>query len=164
MIVPLHHPSNLPFDDINNQLKAMVTRRTPYHKRYLFMSVILIPFTASLSVLPGPNVFLLYNVVRVVDHYKAYRGCQTLNTLIQNKEITGIPDPKLDSLWTLWTETAEAKIVPQPVIEELANDTQLGSLILKRHMMRAKKQVETELEKSSVGKKNDDATQATKQE
>ncbi|KAJ3414517.1 hypothetical protein HDV05_006519 [Chytridiales sp. JEL 0842] len=152
MLVPLHHPSHIPPSTLLPNLQSLIQRRLPFHRRLLIQSTCLIPFTAALSVLPGPNVFLLYNVVRVVDHYKALRGCQTLQTLLQNNEITSIPDPKLDSLWTLWTEKAGEQLVPEEVVEELSEDSQLGSLVLKRHMGRAKKQVEVELEKKGTEK------------
>ncbi|KAJ3318644.1 hypothetical protein HDU76_000775 [Blyttiomyces sp. JEL0837] len=130
--IPLHHPTHLSPSDLQRTLHELVIRRIPYHQRNLRLAILLTPFTAALSILPGPNVFLLYNLVRVYDHYRAYNGATALKYCltssssdpsvkgkgkeVSNVKIVSVPDPTLDKVWDAWRngEKEDVEISSKP--------------------------------------------------
>ena len=45
------------------------------HGRLLACSVLCLPITAAMTIVPGPNVFFAYNAYRTYRHFLAWRGC-----------------------------------------------------------------------------------------
>jgi hypothetical protein len=43
------------------QLAALCRTKEPFHKRWRTLSIVCLPFSTAAGLLPGPNVFLLYN-------------------------------------------------------------------------------------------------------
>ncbi|KAJ3192019.1 hypothetical protein HK101_007172 [Irineochytrium annulatum] len=79
----LHHPAELSETTVVNYLTALANRRLPYHYKWTVLSVLCLPFSAAMTILPGPNVFLLYNAVRLRDHFCAWRGSQNLARVLK---------------------------------------------------------------------------------
>eukprot|EP01083_Nonionella_stella_P076618 208873_1 len=75
-------PNGFNADDATNHLQNLCKERVKYHRQWFYLNVSLLPFTALLGLLPGPNVFIMYNGYRCYAHYKAFHGALA----IQNKQ------------------------------------------------------------------------------
>ena len=67
-------PSGLNRNDAINHLNSIPVERRKYHQKWLYLNLLLLPFTAILGIVPGPNVFVMYNGFRCYAHYRAYHG------------------------------------------------------------------------------------------
>jgi hypothetical protein len=72
------HPSGVDKGTVQKKLLDLGTREEAHHKRLLVLWGLAVPLTASMTILPGPNIFLFWNVFRVYSHYKALKGAQCL--------------------------------------------------------------------------------------
>ncbi|ORX61283.1 hypothetical protein DM01DRAFT_1118657 [Hesseltinella vesiculosa] len=103
----LVHHANLSTEVIEQELTRLVKERIPYHKKYMRYSAYWVPVACTFAVVPLiPNIPLAYNLFRLYSHYKAYKGAQHLNELLQDKRlelsiIQDIPIGTLDSITTL---------------------------------------------------------------
>lgn len=57
-------------------LRVLLRRALGRHGLGLLLNVLLLPLTVLLTLVPGPNVFLLWNAYRLVGHALALRGAQ----------------------------------------------------------------------------------------
>eukprot|EP01084_Bolivina_argentea_P061421 112244_1 len=90
-------PNSFDKTDAINHLKAISKRRKKYHQKWLYLNVCLLPFTALLGLLPGPNIFILYNGFRCFGHYRAYHGAIAID---QNKnEFDIVEDDHLEEIY-----------------------------------------------------------------
>lgn len=87
----------VPVAAMRARLEGVAVDGEAYHKRWLMMNVVALPFTFALSVVPGPNVFLCgrdtsraarlnaraacryYNVYRAWAHWRALAGARVLS-------------------------------------------------------------------------------------
>ncbi|KAH9305336.1 hypothetical protein KI387_009740, partial [Taxus chinensis] len=71
-----------------------------YHRRYMYASVALLPFTALFAVLPLPNIPLFWNLFRAHAHWRALKGSERLIFLVSDSieswNKIGAPDNKDD--------------------------------------------------------------------
>ncbi|TPX49331.1 hypothetical protein SeMB42_g02640 [Synchytrium endobioticum] len=70
--------ADVPLDTARQKLQQLVATGAKVHDRYYLGALALIPLTLSLSILPGPNLPLAYNLYRAYCNYKAKAGAATL--------------------------------------------------------------------------------------
>lgn len=58
-----------------------LNERTAAHKRGMILNACLLPFTSAATVIPGPNVFVAWNGLRLYNHWSAWRGTQRASAL-----------------------------------------------------------------------------------
>jgi hypothetical protein len=78
---------------ITRDFLSLVQSRTGKHRTGLYTSIACLPLSAALSILPAPNVFIAWNLLRVFSHYRALQGCNNE----ANLTITPVPDAMLQS-------------------------------------------------------------------
>jgi hypothetical protein len=59
-------------------LRLFLRYRLARHRGRLLVCVLLLPVTALLTILPGPNIFFFWNVYRLICHHLAGRGAKRL--------------------------------------------------------------------------------------
>lgn len=67
---------------ITTQLQELVSAQVPQQRLWTGINVALIPITAAMGVLPGPNLFLVYNAFRLYSRWRALKGGQFLRTAL----------------------------------------------------------------------------------
>ncbi|KAJ3210672.1 hypothetical protein HDU67_005126 [Dinochytrium kinnereticum] len=139
--ITVHHPTHIPSDQALSHLQYVSHHRINYHRRWLLISTLSLPFSAAATLLPGPNVFLLYNVVRLNDHYRALRGGQALERYIKSGRIVAEPDVRLDTALDKWTEAGEETSVPADIVGMVAETAGGAEGGLEGSMVRAAKQM-----------------------
>jgi len=61
----------------NRRVMTVLMREcAAFHKKWSILNALLLPVSALASLLPGPNVFLAWNLYRLYCHIQAYRGAQ----------------------------------------------------------------------------------------
>lgn len=55
--------------------------RTAAHKRGMILNGCILPFTWAASLIPGPNIFIAWNGLRLYNHWSAWRGTHRASTL-----------------------------------------------------------------------------------
>ncbi|EGC35710.1 hypothetical protein DICPUDRAFT_87736 [Dictyostelium purpureum] len=76
----IYYPSNIGYRRAQRFSQVLMKQKIQYHKKWLTINSLLIPVTFAATILPGPNVFLAYNLYRCYGHYQALRGCNNLLT------------------------------------------------------------------------------------
>jgi hypothetical protein len=90
LLYPAGHPSLSSTPDITALLRAHLSERIPYHKRYLIRSLILLPFTLPVAALPVlPNLPGFYVAFRAYSHWKALQGATWLSKTIGEEGTEG---------------------------------------------------------------------------
>lgn len=67
--------------DVNSDLLNLARKRAVYHRWWMVASVFCLPVSLAVGLLPGPNVFIVYNAFRTHANYNAWRGAQSLSEL-----------------------------------------------------------------------------------
>ncbi|KAL7751094.1 hypothetical protein RI367_003674 [Sorochytrium milnesiophthora] len=96
--VRLLNPPSMSRDAVSAQLRSLVCDREAVHRRLRIYSAACLPVSVLASVIPGPNLPLLYNAFRLYSHHTALTNAQHLHRL-------------LDSPGTLSTYATEAMAV-----------------------------------------------------
>lgn len=112
----IYPPSLLSEAQIRQYIKQdLLEHRLPYHKKYRKLSIFMIPLSALMGILPGPNVFLAYNLFRVYSHDKAVRGAEILENKLSNvsetDQVKFIGDEVLDKLMRDYFETKKTQTI-----------------------------------------------------
>jgi len=71
----IHYPASIGFRRAQRYSQIFIRQRMAYHRQWMIANSLLIPITFAATILPGPNIFLAYNLYRLYGHYQAYRGC-----------------------------------------------------------------------------------------
>ncbi|KAF2075093.1 hypothetical protein CYY_003613 [Polysphondylium violaceum] len=71
----IHYPSSIGLRRAQRYSSIFIRQRMAYHRQWMIANSLLIPITFAATILPGPNIFLAYNLYRLYGHYQAYRGC-----------------------------------------------------------------------------------------
>lgn len=69
---------------VRRRLRCMATSGAIYHRRYMYGSIALLPFTALFAVVPLPNVPLFWNLFRAHAHWRALQGSERLLLLVSD--------------------------------------------------------------------------------
>jgi len=68
-------------------MNVLMKESAAQHKKWIVVNALLVPFTALATILPGPNIFLAWNLYRLYCHVQAYRGA---TLFIQKQAIGGV--------------------------------------------------------------------------
>ncbi len=72
--VELVHDGELPDDAVQGQWTDWLKTRIAIHERGIWLNIALLPVTLLLGLLPGPNVFIAWNALRLYAHWHGRRG------------------------------------------------------------------------------------------
>ncbi|KAI7900988.1 mitochondrial K+-H+ exchange-related-domain-containing protein [Cokeromyces recurvatus] len=93
---------------VKQELEELVKTRIPYHKKYMWYSAYWVPIACTFVVVPLiPNIPLAYNLFRLYSHYKALKGAEHLQSLIDYGSLDYTVDPRMEAILgsTLKTES-----------------------------------------------------------
>ncbi len=74
--VDLYYPASLSAALVRRRFLRFLRRRYRAHTRGIVINLVLLPVTAALAILPGPNVFFGWNAYRLIAHYLARQGAR----------------------------------------------------------------------------------------
>ncbi|KAM7254410.1 hypothetical protein ACFE04_003790 [Oxalis oulophora] len=77
-------PSSLNSRLVRRRLRHVAIRGAIIHKKYFYGSVVLLPLTTALSVLPLPNVPFFWILFRSYSHWRALKGSEKLLELVSD--------------------------------------------------------------------------------
>lgn len=69
--IAISHPPELSSSLVERRFKRFVRRRVAKCLRGVWLSLLLLPLTALMTLFPGPNVFFGWNAFRLVSNYLA---------------------------------------------------------------------------------------------
>lgn len=72
--VEIIHDGELDDDTVRTYWMDWLAARLAVHHRGVWINVIFLPVTLLLGLLPGPNIFVAWNVLRLYVHWQARRG------------------------------------------------------------------------------------------
>ncbi|GAM26764.1 hypothetical protein SAMD00019534_099390 [Acytostelium subglobosum LB1] len=70
----IHYPPELGARRANRYARIVARQRTEYHKLWSLINICVIPISVAASILPGPNVFLAWNIYRLYSNLMAVKG------------------------------------------------------------------------------------------
>ncbi len=79
--VELVHDGSGPSEKLVAGWCGWLQERTVAHKRGIILNGCLLPFTWAASLIPGPNIFIAWNGLRLYSHWSAWRGTHRASTL-----------------------------------------------------------------------------------
>jgi hypothetical protein len=68
-------------------LKSLLISNEKFHQKWVYLNLCAAPFTAAAGVLPGPNVFFFWNMMRLYSHYQALQSSKFLSELHTSNSI-----------------------------------------------------------------------------
>jgi hypothetical protein len=74
--IVLLHPDSLSAPLVRRRFFRFLRRRARAHARGVVLNALLLPVTAAMAILPGPNVFFAWNAYRLIAHLLAWRGAR----------------------------------------------------------------------------------------
>jgi hypothetical protein len=74
--VQVTYPSGISPQYVRRRLRLLLRHKTSTHRRWLYINAAILPVTAAMGLLPGPNVFLAWNGYRLYSHLRALHGGQ----------------------------------------------------------------------------------------
>ncbi|XP_024537490.1 uncharacterized protein LOC112348696 [Selaginella moellendorffii] len=80
------HPSSLNSRLARRRLRHLAISGTAFHRRLLYGSLALLPFSSLFAIVPFPNVVILWNFFRVHAHWRALQGSRRLQALVTEEE------------------------------------------------------------------------------
>ncbi|KAI9168274.1 hypothetical protein H9P43_007646 [Blastocladiella emersonii ATCC 22665] len=118
--VHLYHPASVEPATAERQLATFVRHRLAWHLRYRKYSAALLPATALLGILPGPNLPLVYNGFRAYSHHMATTNLQTMLAILKDRGAAATDVADLDPTLPLlraralpFPSAAAAEAVPE---------------------------------------------------
>lgn len=128
----------------------------PLHKRWRTLSVACLPLSAAAGILPGPNVFLLYNgtacpevasgsllttrappAFRVYSHHLALNHAIHLVDLLKNDAVRAVTSEQFSAAFTTWDRKS---LIPDSIMDTIAAGIGEGGADYWSHVDRARKQ------------------------
>ncbi|HQR39578.1 MAG TPA: hypothetical protein PLF26_14400 [Blastocatellia bacterium] len=94
--VQVTYPSGISAHYVRRRLRLLLLHKTSTHRRWLYINAAILPVTAALGLLPGPNVFLAWNGYRLYSHLRALHGGQKV--LNGQVPVEFVPDADLNEL------------------------------------------------------------------
>ncbi len=74
--IVLLHPGSLSASLVRRRFLRFLRRRARAHARGIVLNAVLLPVTAAMAILPGPNVFFAWNAYRLIAHVLARQGAR----------------------------------------------------------------------------------------
>ncbi|EAL69754.1 hypothetical protein DDB_G0275377 [Dictyostelium discoideum AX4] len=75
----IYYPSNIGYRRANRFSQVLMRQKIRFHQKWMIINSLLIPITFAATILPGPNIFLAYNLYRLYGHFQALKGCTNLS-------------------------------------------------------------------------------------
>ncbi|CAG8588481.1 9243_t:CDS:2, partial [Acaulospora morrowiae] len=99
--VPLLYPSKtVKPEKVTETLERLLKSRIPYHRKYMIYSGLLLPLSASFTIVPlVPNIPLFYNLFRFYSHYKAFKGAQHLQHITNDGRLIPTKSDQLNYIF-----------------------------------------------------------------
>jgi len=92
--------SVIPSESAPQIVQRLATERTSMHRTRLIWSVIGLPITAPIGLLPiVPNIPFFYLLYRAFSHWKALSGAKHLEFLIEKNLLNPVPSSALDTIY-----------------------------------------------------------------
>ncbi|MCS6818026.1 MAG: mitochondrial K+-H+ exchange-related family protein [Blastocatellia bacterium] len=76
--IVLLYPASLSATLVQRRFLRFLRRQSRAHTRGIVLNALLLPVTAALAVLPGPNVFFAWNAYRLIAHLLARQGARRI--------------------------------------------------------------------------------------
>lgn len=119
--VELVFPSSLNPRLVRRRLRYLAHRGTVYHRKLLYGSISILPFSVLLGILPAPNVFLFWNLFRAHAHWRALQSSTRLKLLLTEgeteaptAEINEAPNNSSQKLSWIFTPSMELETLVKP--------------------------------------------------
>ncbi|KAG0628545.1 hypothetical protein M758_1G035000 [Ceratodon purpureus] len=119
--VELVFPSSLNPRLVRRRLRYLAHRGSLYHQKLLYGSISLLPFSVLFGILPGPNVFLFWNLFRAHAHWRALQGSTRLKMLLtegeteaSTAEIDEAPRNSLQNISWVFSPSKELEVLAKP--------------------------------------------------
>ncbi|KYR00729.1 hypothetical protein DLAC_02770 [Tieghemostelium lacteum] len=123
----IFYPSDIGNRRAKRYAQIFVQQRERYHKIWMVINTLLIPFTMAATIVPGPNIFLAYNLYRLYGHYQALNGCKNFQKYTKSHgNLLFKPSLEISeclSNSTITNETTTILSEKQPLIEEPTTTT-----------------------------------------
>jgi hypothetical protein len=74
--VVLLYPESLSAALVRRRFLRFLRRRSRAHARGMVLTALLLPVTAAMAILPGPNIFFAWNAYRLIAHALARQGAR----------------------------------------------------------------------------------------
>lgn len=94
----VYYPTNLSEEEAQDIYQKIINAQVKKHKRWLIVDGTLLPISAILTLVPGPNVFMAYLAWRTLAHYKTKKGGEKAATEL---EISFVKNYQLQRLFEI---------------------------------------------------------------
>ncbi|NIS38575.1 hypothetical protein GWN91_05380, partial [Candidatus Saccharibacteria bacterium] len=92
------YPAHLSEEEAQDFYDEIVETQIKKHKRWLIVDGVLLPFSAIFTLVPGPNVLLIYLAWRTLAHYQTKKGGEKA---ADDLKVSFHKEPQLDKLESL---------------------------------------------------------------
>ena len=123
--VVVTYPSGISPQYARRRLRLLLLNKTASHRRWMFINGAMLPLTAAMTLVPGPNVFFAWNGYRLLAHLFALRGGQRV--LSAQVPVTFMPSDELNEL--LAPEERLIKPLEQDVAHDIGKRFKLPGLV-----------------------------------
>eukprot|EP00475_Leptophrys_vorax_P036635 TRINITY_DN6224_c0_g1_i4.p1 TRINITY_DN6224_c0_g1~~TRINITY_DN6224_c0_g1_i4.p1 ORF type:complete len:237 (-),score=46.27 TRINITY_DN6224_c0_g1_i4:1108-1818(-) len=90
-------PSDISLDEARSSFKELVSSNARFHQLWLSVNLCALPFTAAAGIIPGPNIFLFWNLLRSYSHRQALDSSKFLVERLAQEHVEFVLDPELKS-------------------------------------------------------------------
>ena len=146
--IEIRYPSTICPDNAKSDIMTMITSHNRRSTLLLSLYGSLLPLTLALTILPGPNIFLFGNCLRMASLWRARQASSVLKTRLRENSITFKPYRELPCLVHHNSEGLAPLIIsPTVAAYELrerlgeAPETPLFSRLHDRYLRRLKKKL-----------------------
>lgn len=119
------YPSGISPQYARRRLRLLLLNKTATHRRWMIINGAMLPLTAAMTIVPGPNVFFAWNGYRLLSHLFALRGGQRV--LAAQVPVTFLPSDELNDL--LEPEERLIKPLDQDVANSIGQRFKLPGLV-----------------------------------
>ncbi|KAH3671913.1 hypothetical protein OGAPHI_000099 [Ogataea philodendri] len=131
--IPLYYPSTLlSSETIHNELRNEITKGAEYHRKYMFLNLVLLPLTLPFALIPVvPNVPGFYMAYRAYCHFTALNGVKHLRYLLdpQGGENHHLEMIGLETAHNLFLD-AKHVVVRTNVLDHIEKSSDMEKLLL----------------------------------
>ncbi|KAL1856710.1 hypothetical protein Plec18167_002430 [Paecilomyces lecythidis] len=109
--IDLLFPSNaIKSDKVIPALRKLATERQDLHRKRMWWSIIIAPFTAPVALIPViPNIPFFYLAYRGWSHWRALSGSKHLEFLVEKDLLNPIPSPDIEHVYARAVATLDGK-------------------------------------------------------
>jgi hypothetical protein len=129
--VELIFPSSLNPRLVRRRVRYLAHYGTIYHRRLMYGSMSLLPFTVLLGILPMPNVVFFWNIFRAHSHWSALQSSTRLKMLLTESEnkSSGTSDLQKTHKWVFMpSKELEALVKPGDVMKGVIQPSTVSAI------------------------------------